>query len=250
MAKKIAFLTVAAAVIAAASPASAATNLVKNGDFQSTTTTSANGNFQIDGTQYGTVANWSGTGGYNLLMNASNATSASGNAYGAYTSTGKEYLNSAPAATAGNKFVVLDGDKSFNTAISQTIDTNGLVNGQQYTLAFDWATSSIASRQGAISAGVVASFNGQTFSTGEVAIPSSIWSKASYSFTYNSSAGNVLSFLSNGTPTGLPPVALLDNVSLTAAVPEPATWAMMLVGFGMVGATSRYRRRKTVLAAA
>jgi hypothetical protein len=33
-------------------------------------------------------------------------------------------------------------------------------------------------------------------------------------------------------------------------VPEPATWAMMLVGFGMVGATSRYRRRKTVLAAA
>ncbi len=28
-----------------------------------------------------------------------------------------------------------------------------------------------------------------------------------------------------------------------AAVPEPATWAMMLVGFGMVGAASRYRRR-------
>jgi hypothetical protein len=28
-----------------------------------------------------------------------------------------------------------------------------------------------------------------------------------------------------------------------AAVPEPATWAMMLVGFGMVGATARYRRR-------
>ena len=28
-----------------------------------------------------------------------------------------------------------------------------------------------------------------------------------------------------------------------AAVPEPATWAMMLVGFAMVGAASRYRRR-------
>lgn len=27
------------------------------------------------------------------------------------------------------------------------------------------------------------------------------------------------------------------------AVPEPATWAMMLVGFGMIGATARYRRR-------
>lgn len=29
------------------------------------------------------------------------------------------------------------------------------------------------------------------------------------------------------------------------AVPEPATWAMMLVGFGMVAGTMRYRRRAT-----
>lgn len=34
------------------------------------------------------------------------------------------------------------------------------------------------------------------------------------------------------------------NFSVTA-VPEPATWGMMLVGFGMIGATARYRRRKT-----
>ncbi|WP_445192238.1 PEPxxWA-CTERM sorting domain-containing protein [Sphingomonas sp. Tas61C01] len=30
-----------------------------------------------------------------------------------------------------------------------------------------------------------------------------------------------------------------------AAVPEPATWSMMLVGFGMMGAAVRYRRRST-----
>ncbi len=36
-----------------------------------------------------------------------------------------------------------------------------------------------------------------------------------------------------------------DNVRFTAAVPEPATWAMMLVGFGMVGTGMRYRNRKT-----
>ena len=29
-----------------------------------------------------------------------------------------------------------------------------------------------------------------------------------------------------------------------AAVPEPATWAMMLVGFGMIGGSARYRRRR------
>ncbi len=39
----------------------------------------------------------------------------------------------------------------------------------------------------------------------------------------------------------------LDNVALTAAVPEPATWAMMLVGFGMIGAVSRYRRRHSAV---
>lgn len=38
-----------------------------------------------------------------------------------------------------------------------------------------------------------------------------------------------------------------DNVALTAAVPEPATWAMMLVGFGMIGAVSRYRRRHSAV---
>jgi len=34
---------------------------------------------------------------------------------------------------------------------------------------------------------------------------------------------------------------------LTGTVPEPATWAMMLVGFAMVGAATRYRRRKTAV---
>ena len=36
------------------------------------------------------------------------------------------------------------------------------------------------------------------------------------------------------------------NPSVIAAVPEPATWAMMLVGFGMVGAGVRSRRKATV----
>lgn len=35
------------------------------------------------------------------------------------------------------------------------------------------------------------------------------------------------------------------TMQTVAAVPEPATWAMMLVGFGMVGAASRSRRRST-----
>ncbi|MCU6455830.1 PEPxxWA-CTERM sorting domain-containing protein [Sphingomonas sp. A2-49] len=38
-----------------------------------------------------------------------------------------------------------------------------------------------------------------------------------------------------------------DNVSFTAAVPEPATWAMMILGFGMVGFAARNRRRSTAM---
>lgn len=40
---------------------------------------------------------------------------------------------------------------------------------------------------------------------------------------------------------------VLENVGPGAAVPEPATWAMMLGGFGMVGAAARYRARKSKL---
>ncbi|MFS0773468.1 PEPxxWA-CTERM sorting domain-containing protein [Sphingomonas sp. 1P08PE] len=38
------------------------------------------------------------------------------------------------------------------------------------------------------------------------------------------------------------------TAATVAAVPEPATWAMMLVGFGMVGGAARYRRRGTKVA--
>jgi hypothetical protein len=36
--------------------------------------------------------------------------------------------------------------------------------------------------------------------------------------------------------------------ALTAAVPEPAAWAMMIAGFGVVGAASRRRNRAAVIA--
>lgn len=38
----------------------------------------------------------------------------------------------------------------------------------------------------------------------------------------------------------------IDNINLTSAIPEPATWAMMIVGFGLVGAM--LRRGRTALA--
>ncbi|HEV2567238.1 PEPxxWA-CTERM sorting domain-containing protein [Sphingomonas sp.] len=55
-------------------------------------------------------------------------------------------------------------------------------------------------------------------------------------------------------PNGLPggsntPVFTLGNVSVPNAIPEPATWAMMLGGFGLLGAAARRSNRRTVVSA-
>jgi hypothetical protein len=43
---------------------------------------------------------------------------------------------------------------------------------------------------------------------------------------------------------------VIDNVSLdVSAVPEPASWAMMIAGFGLVGGALRTRRRETLATA-
>ena len=75
------------------------------------------------------------------------------------------------------------------------------------------------------------------------------WFTASMDFTATS-ASEMLVFLSVGGPTSLPPVALLDGVSLTGVTggaPEPATWAMIGLGFAGLGVAA-YRRRRKALA--
>ena len=71
---------------------------------------------------------------------------------------------------------------------------------------------------------------------------------ANFTFTANSST-ELLSFLAVGTPAAnLPPFALLDGVSLTA-VPEPSTWALMLVGFSGLGYATLSSRRPALAVA-
>lgn len=59
---------------------------------------------------------------------------------------------------------------------------------------------------------------------------------------------NVLTFSYAGVPQGTGDEAWgLSKVSVTAAVPEPRSWALMIAGFGLVGASMR--RRSVALAA-
>jgi hypothetical protein len=39
--------------------------------------------------------------------------------------------------------------------------------------------------------------------------------------------------------------SLLSNLVIDSAVPEPATWSLMIAGFGMIGGATRYRRNRT-----
>ena len=229
----------------AALPATAA-NLVQNGGFEAG---------YVNSTEFGaSFPSGAGPTGW---------TSASANAFNLYldpaTATTVETTTRFPepgqklatsftgASPDGGKFVLLDGDSNFNGALTQAI--SGLTVGKSYNVSFYWAASQLQNRTGDTTERLDVSFGGVTQSTPTVADPSQGfqgWFGQSFRFTANATT-DVLSFLSVGTPNGLPPVALLDGVSVTA-VPEPATWGLMLVGLGMVGTAARRRSVRRVAA--
>lgn len=67
-------------------------------------------------------------------------------------------------------------------------------------------------------------------------------------FSGSPSAPSLLTGVFALTRSGSGSVGTLTVSAVAAAVPEPATWAMLLVGFGLVGGAARYRRRTTTLA--
>ena len=143
----------------------------------------------------------------------------------------------------GGAFVGLDGDPGANGQISQTV--TGLTIGDTYILKFNWGAAQLANRVGATTEMLKVSFGVDTVSTPLVANPSkgfSGWINQTFKFKALSKS-QTLSFLSIGTPRGLPPVAVLDGVSLTGGgVPEPASWAMMILGMGGLGVVLRRNR--------
>jgi len=155
---------------------------------------------------------------------------------------------SAAFAGCGGAFMVLDGDPHFTGVLSQTV--SGLTVGKSYELSFYWAAGELADRTGFATSQLTGSFGGDAFATSVYANPNgagvpggfSGWDLVKLTFTAHTSS-QLLSFLSVGTPdANLPPIALLDGVSVTP-VPEPSVWAMMLVGFGAMGLGLRRRRR-------
>ncbi len=221
-----------------------ASNLVVNGDFETTT----NGpNFQFDNNTVAT--GWTSTG-YNFIFapGAADTTGATGQ-FGNLQlwGPGNGSNNGLPATSpTGGNFAAADG--AFDVApIQQTI--NGLTANNSYTVNFWWAGAQQSGFTGATTEQWQVSLGSQTQSTVVLNNAShgfTGWQSQSFTYTATSSS-ELLSFLAVGTPTGVPPFVLLDGVSLNAnsSVPEPGTLALMGSGLlGVVGFVRRYQGKK------
>ncbi len=142
----------------------------------------------------------------------------------------------------GSRSVDLDGESP--GSISQMLN---LVSGKTYKLSFKLSGNPDG---GSPTKGVGVTIGGDptqqfTYDTAAHGTTKSDmkWVSESFSFTASSSK-ELLTFAS--TDEGSPYGAVIASV----AVPEPATWAMMLIGFGGLGAVLRSNRRRVAAVAA
>jgi len=238
MRKIIATAAFAAAVCAAAS--AGATEFVTNGTFTSLTGGVGQLGFNTNATGWSVPAP---NGSYEFVM--TNGTAGSNGEYGNVSlwtaANGGANTWDGLAGGPGN-FVALDGAFQ-DGALSQTI--NGLVVGQTYHLSFDYAFSQQFGFSGDTTQNLMVSLGGFSDTSPNYVIPNHSFQPWA---TYNkdivaTATSETLSFFSTASPQ-LPPFALVSNVSLTGGVPEPATWAIMLLGFGGLGAAIRMRKRR------
>jgi choice-of-anchor C domain-containing protein len=135
----------------------------------------------------------------------------------------------------GSRSVDLSGNA--NGSISQTFDT---VLGQRYAVSFFLAGNPDGgpAAKVAITSATGGPVQSDTFTvSGSDSRASMGWQ----AYTYNFTAASTSTTLSFASATGTAYGPALDNVSVLG-VPEPATWAMMLMGFGGLGAVLRHRR--------
>ena len=229
---------VAGAILLGTTGAANAANLVQNGGFETTTNGIGQLGFNTDATGWTTT-------GYNFLFSGNTADSVGANGtYGNLKLWGPANgsANGLAGSPEGGNYVAADGAFGVQP-ISQTI--TGLVAGQSYDVGFWWAGAQQLNFDGLNTEQWEVKLGNQSQFTAVYNNPShgfSGWTHETFTFTAQS-ASEVLSFLAHGTPEGVPPFSLLDGVSMTESVPEPASWAMMLGGFGLVGGAMRRRTR-------
>lgn len=187
---------------------------------------------------YGAGSTIGGAGGWTVF----------GDGVNAVLGINRNYTEAGVAFPAFDGLVHLDLTGGGNTGangVFQDIATNV---GQAYRLSFYLgnATGDGTGNSGvyilpstiglSIGGGAAESFVNAGITTGGIN-----WTKVSKNFVADSTSTRI-SFI-NQTPTG-DNFAGLDLVSISA-VPEPSTWAMMILGIGLAGAALRRRRAQT-----
>lgn len=250
MMKKLQLSFVTSAILTlAAFQAGAAGNpeLIVNGGFEQSTLSASGAltNASTPGWSVELVGTLSG-GPFNFTaqyFSAAEATTVG--ATGTDNPEGAWIMANAGASTNGGKFVAIDGDHEVSAVLRQTV--NGLTVGHTYNLSFEMAGAQELDRLGPTTDSWLVTFGNESQTSAVLSNPSqgfTGWINQTMSFTATSTS-QILSFLAVGTPTGLPPVSLLDGVSMVdtvTPVPEPETWALMLAGIGALGFVSRKRR--------
>lgn len=136
------------------------------------------------------------------------------------------------------KCIDLDGTSFDAGVLSKTFS---LMAGTTYTASFELAGNQrgIFSPAYAFDTGTV-SFGTQNLSYSVAAYAG--FSLYQLAFTPSASGSYSLSFANAGADNV---GALLDNVSVTSAIPEPESYALMLVGLGVMGSIARRRKART-----
>ncbi len=138
-----------------------------------------------------------------------------------------------PAAAGGNVFVELD--TFANSSMSRTVAAG------TYTLSYLYSPRpGISSASNIIDVSVNGALLGEQTGTGGSVTD---WSAITSTFTVSAPA--TLTFAAGGASDSLG--GYVDNITLTA-VPEPATWGMMVLGAGLAGLALRTRQRRVLTA--
>jgi hypothetical protein len=243
-------LVSAASLAALSAPAFAQS--VTNGGFD---TNGGNGEVDFNTTVMGWNVPGNATQKYTFVFNAGAGVSGTtADTTGATGSLGNVSLwgpgtgsaNGLTLSPDGGAFIGADGAFQ-DEPIQQTI--SGLVAGHTYAVSFDWAAAQQSGFNGPTASGWMVSLgSGPSQSTGNLAIGNhgfSGWQQSTFDFIADGTS-DTLSFLSTGVGgAALPPFSLLDSVDIKG-VPEPSTWAMMVLGFSLLGYAS-FRRRRTAV---
>jgi len=217
----------AVAVIAGAAPASAV-NLIDNGNFE--------------------AGNTGFTSGYGYVAPAATAL----NPEALYTidtnpnNSHSSFVSYGDNTTGSGLFMIVNGSGTVDTPVwtSQTISLGA------GTYTFGAFLSSAYFLSPAQVEFTVTPDSGDVISLGTFAAPVStgLWSGVGSNFTLAVATNVVVRIVNQNTALSGNDFGI-DDISLSAVgstVPEPATWAMLVVGFALIGSA---RRRKAVVAA-